>query len=79
MAKEVKKIVVVAAVGEIEDLRKQLTNLARKNKTSLVTAAEILGVSKQRLYAVLGSKKIYESQLQNVLKAIGASMDDIKF
>ena len=74
MAKNGTQTVVVGEIGKIDDLRDQLSKLAKSKGTSLPEVAEEkLGVSKQRLYALLASGKIYESQLSEILNAMNAT------
>lgn len=70
-------IEVVGKVGEIHDIRAQLASIARKNGTSIPEVAEKLGVSKQRLYALLSAEKVTQDQISEILDAMGADPKDL--
>lgn len=78
MAKTGTNIAVIGKVGDIPDLRAQLSKLAKKKGTSIPEVAGKLGVSKQRLYSLLGAEKITEDQLSQVLGAMGATESEVK-
>lgn len=77
MAKNGTTIEVVGKVGEIPNIRAQLSMLARKKGTSIPEVAEKMGVSKQRLYALLSAEKVTEDQLSDILSAMGARHKDL--
>jgi lambda repressor-like predicted transcriptional regulator len=68
---------VIGKVGTIPNARAQLAALARKKGTSIPEVAEKIGVSKQRLYALLSSEQIKESQLAEILAAMNARPSEL--
>jgi transcriptional regulator with XRE-family HTH domain len=77
MPKKDTVINVVGKIGEIPNIRAQLAELARKKGTSIPEVAEKIGVSKQRLYALLSGEQIKESQLEEILEAMNARPSEL--
>lgn len=77
MARTGTNIAVIGKVGDIPDLRAQLSTIAKKKGTSIPEVAEKLGVSKQRLYSLLGAEKITEDQLSRVLEVMESDLTDL--